>query len=473
MTVTIELQDEVNIRIKGLPSTITDALSERFTYWAPNFKFQPSYRIGRWDGKIRLFQKTGKTYFHFLDDIIPIIDSQGYDIHIEDYRLDHGDLSLPFIDENYLADYTLKGNQIILREYQLEAVNRLIENGVGVAEMATGSGKSLTCAAIAKLYSQFGGVVTIVPTVDLVLQTKATYDAVGIDTGIWYGDMKDKKNVLMATWQSLNNAPELFHGVKCVIVDEVHKSKAKVIGEMLSGPAANVPIRFGCSGTLPKEALFRAQIKANLGPTLFSIRTWELQEKGVLADTHITQVILDDNSNPHYHNAAIHHDEWKDEVDWMFGYERRIKFIAEMIKEITKTGNTLVLVQYREHGKLLAKLLPEFTSIDGRNKSKERFEEYKKFDANNNVGLIATAGIASTGIDITRIHNFCIIEVGKKFETIMQMLGRGVRKGGDKDFLNMYDFASNVGFSKTHARQRKKWFDEARQSVEVLEVTYL
>ena len=37
------------------------------------------------------------------------------------------------------------------------------------------------------------------------------------------------------------------------MVDEVHKAKAEVLKNLLSGPFKNVPIRWGLTGTIPKD----------------------------------------------------------------------------------------------------------------------------------------------------------------------------------------------------------------------------
>lgn len=277
-----------------------------------------------------------------------------------------------------------------------------------------------------------------------------------------------------------------------VVVANCHKGKAKTINEILTGPAAHVPFRFGCTGTVPKEDLFRQQLKASVGPIIFSYLTWQLQAQGVLAQTDIVQICLMDTHNPDYPDYVAPEnrkrrsrmgagkkkerssfDDFKSQVDWFFQCQERVDHIVKMIQDLTmENGNTLVLVQYREHGKILESLLDGSISIDGRDNAQFRKDLYDSFDTTDGNCLIATMGIASTGIDIPRIFNLVVIEPGKKFEKVMQILGRGLRKADDKHSLNMVDIHGNDAFSKAHAATRRNLYIEAKQNVERIEVEY-
>jgi len=473
-TAKLIIEDEVNVRVKGLDPEAMSKAQEALTFWVPGYIHMPAYKLGRWDGKIRLFKASGATYLNLVDRIVDPLSQLGYDIEIqEDKRQTYDDLveKIEFINELVVSEYEKDGKPIILWEHQVNAVNKGIENGGGVLELATGSGKTIICGVLSKIYSEVGNVVVIVPNIDLVVQTQYTFKQIGIDAGMWYGEIKDRKTVTIATWQSLDHFPELFSGVMTVIVDEVHQAKAKVLNEMLSGPAANVPFRFGCTGTLPKEDLARSQILAVLGETIFTLRSWELQHKNILAKAQIYQMRLKDSKNKSYLVSCDHHETWSDELNWIFTDKDRVLYMAETIREVANNmGNTLVLVQYRKHGKILAEALPEATSLDGRDKN--RTEVYDKFNQGDNNVLICTFGIASTGIDIPRIFNLIIIEPGKKFEKVMQTLGRGLRRTDDKTHLTVFDICGDSGLSKKHAATRRSLYKEAKQKFEIIEVEY-
>lgn len=486
---TIHIKDEVNVRVKGVDRDTLKEASKELTFFVPGFQFMPAYKLGRWPGTIKLFHETGATYLNLLDRVLPTLENAGYEFSIQDDRRDWSDVleAIECPDDHVFAEYKNdKGEPIILRDYQMDAIRTALSTGSGILEMATGAGKTLTCAAISHAYAPFGKVVVIVPDVGLVLQTHGVFKSVGIDTGIWYEKIKEQKQVTISTWQSLDGFPELMNDVVCVILDEAHQGKAKTINEIMTGPAKNVPFRFGCTGTLPKEELFRLQIEASIGPSIFQLATWELQKKKVLAETNIYQIQLQDKKNPAYWNhkrpknvkdedwKGPDFPEWKNQLDWFFTCEDRMRIIAELIQDAVDTsGNTLVLVNYRAHGEALQALLPGSVYMDGTNDAKtERLPHFKRFNETDGNILICTAGIASKGIDIPRIFNLIFIELGKRFERTMQTIGRGLRKASDKDSVNILDICGDHGYSKSHATDRRSLYREAKQHVEIITLEY-
>ena len=474
-TTKLVIHDQVNVQFKGLDPDVLQECQDELTFYVPGYIHMAQYKLGWWDGKIRLMSKSGMTHFNLVEYLMPILDREEYALDVEDRCQWENTISprMEFIDNTFLNGFLDKeGNPITLWDHQVEAVNIAIREGQGVLELATGAGKTIICGIMAKLWQEFGHVVIIVPNIDLAIQTQFEFQQrIGLDCGIWYGERKERKKTTIATWQSLDHFPELFHDVQCVIVDEVHQAKAKVLSEMLSGPAANVPFRFGCTGTLPKEDLFRKQIEGTIGKHIYIVRSKDLQDLGVLADATVYQMKLDDASNKAWQRASSFHEVWKDELDWMFNDPERMTYLAETIKLIAEEyGNTLALVQYRAHGKKLASMIPGAVSLDGRNKGRKEY--YDAFNEGDNNILVCTYGIASTGIDIPRIFNLGIIEPGKKFEKVMQTLGRGLRKAEDKDHLNVFDICGNDGMSKKHAATRRTLYREAKQTLNIIDVEY-
>ena len=54
----------------------------------------------------------------------------------------------------------------------------------------------------------------------------------------------------------------------CVIVDETHQAKADVLKDLLTGVFANVPIRWGLTGTIPKSDWEAASLRSSLGEVI-------------------------------------------------------------------------------------------------------------------------------------------------------------------------------------------------------------
>lgn len=478
----LEIKDEVNVRIKNVDETVMNDAVNALSFYAPNYRFSPSFKLGRWKGKINLLHKTGKTYLNLLPDVASIFEKAGYQFSIDDKRKNHNDIQsrLIYPTEDMFSEFKIKGEPVYVRDYQLKAAIKALQEEKGILELATNAGKTLTCAAICNAFKNIGNSIVIVPNIDLVIQTQAFFNNLGLNAGMWYGDAKDRRQITISTWQSLVNHPEVFNDVYCLIGDEAHQQKSEIISNVLNEAGANVPFRFGCTGTVPKEDLYRYQLLANFGPVLITMSSWELQQRGVSSQSQIYQKILLDTKNPDYLNSiafSIDNDEpiadFKQQIDILFSNDVRNDYIANQITEITKNNNnTLVLVGYREIGKMLESKIENSISLDGRDDSDYRKEIYDKFDKSDNNVLIATYGIASTGIDINRIFNLILIEPGKKYERTIQSIGRGLRKGSDKDFINIYDYCSDDMFSKNHSKTRLKYYKEARHKVEIEKIDY-
>jgi superfamily II DNA or RNA helicase len=149
----------------------------------------------------------------------------------------------------------------------------------------------------------------------------------------------------------------------------------------------------------------------------------------------------------------------------------RVAWIAEYCKEIAKSGNTLVLVNSIELGKSLEATL-SVPFIYGGVKSSKRAEEYSGINYTDNQLLVATFGVASTGINIPRIFNLVLIEPGKSFVRVIQSIGRGLRTAADKDFVEIYDICSSAKFSKRHLTKRKEFYSDANYPFTVKKIDY-
>ena len=75
---------------------------------------------------------------------------------------------------------------------------------------------------------------------------------------------------------------EFIEGVVCVMVDEAHSAKADALKSMLTTIFARVPIRWGLTGTVPKEEYAFQALHCCIGPVIGRLSASELQEAGTL-----------------------------------------------------------------------------------------------------------------------------------------------------------------------------------------------
>lgn len=142
-TVNVNILDEVNVVITNLLQEHIDHFYDVYAMHAPNYFFNPKYKLGVWDGKIRYFQRTGKTFLYLMDEMIPIIVKLGYKININDMRTSIVAYP-PLADENHFKHilHPKTKQPLIMRDYQVEGTNILLTDGSGVLVAGTGSGKA-------------------------------------------------------------------------------------------------------------------------------------------------------------------------------------------------------------------------------------------------------------------------------------------------------------------------------------------
>lgn len=477
------IKDEVNVKLEGLDLSIRKTLSNKFKYEIPGLRYSPSVRLGRWDGKVAFFNLGGTTYINLLSDILPIVEAQGYDIEIEDLRPYKTTFTFNQVAEDTFAHiawpdkHPQAGTPILLRDYQLDIINRFLSNPQCIQEVATGSGKTIMTAVLSASVQSYGRSIVIVPSKSLVTQTEADYINMGLDVGVLFGDRKEyNKQHTICTWQSLNTLlkntksgvgdqtiGDFLSDVVCVMVDEAHSAKADALKTLLSGVFSNIPIRWGLTGTIPKEDYAAMSLKCCIGDVVGKLSAKELQEAGHLAQCHVNILQLTD---------FVEYKTYQQELKYLLENAERIKYISTKIEEIRQTGNTLVLIDRVQAGKDIVEQLTDAVFVSGTTKAASRKEEYDQVAVSDNKVIVATYGVAAVGINIPRIFNLVLIEPGKSFVRVIQSIGRGIRKAEDKDHVEIWDLTSTCKFSRRHLTKRKAFYKEAQYPFSVQKVDW-
>jgi superfamily II DNA or RNA helicase len=466
------IKDEVNVKIEGLDLHERKELSNMFKYEIPGARYLPAVRLGRWDGKVAFFQLGGSTYVNLLPEIIPYLDSQGYHLELEDLRdyktqYDFEEVTETTFEHIMWPDkHPMAGEPIVLRDYQVEIINKFLENPQCLQEIATGAGKTLITAALSYCCEPHGRTIVIVPNKSLVTQTEADYKNMGLDVGVYFGDRKEfGKTHTICTWQSLNillkgsrnhevdiTIGEFLQDVVCVMVDEVHMAKADALKTLLTGVMAHIPIRWGLTGTIPKEDYEFVSLKCSIGDVIGRLSASELQEQGVLANCHVNVLQLVDH---------VEYKDYQSELRYLLETEARLDYIAKLVESIRKTGNTLVLVDRIAPGRALIEKIKDAVFVSGGTKADDRKEQYDDIATMDDKVIVATYGVAAVGINIPRVFNLVLIEPGKSFVRVIQSIGRGIRKAEDKDFVQIWDITSTCKFAKRHLTKRKQFYKDA------------
>ena len=466
------IKDEVNCKIEGLDLDMRKRLVKKFKYEIPYARHLPAVRLGRWDGCVAFFQLGGSSYVNLLPEILAELELRNVRVvDIDDQRQSHPKFEFTEVAEDSYSHITWPkghpavGQPIMLRDYQIDIINNFLREPQCLQEVATGAGKTIMTAVLSHKVEPYGRSIVIVPNKSLVTQTEADYKNLRLDVGVYFGDRKEVgKTHTICTWQSLNNMlkktkegeadiGQFLEGVICVIVDEVHQAKADALKTLLTGVMSNVPLRWGLTGTIPKEQFEFQALRCGIGEVVNRLAASTLQEAGHLAQCHVKILQTQETQDYKTYQAEMQH---------LVTSAERLEWLADTCEAIRTSGNTLILVDRIATGKELADKIKDAVFVSGSmNKAADRKEQYDEMAESSDKVIIATYGVAAVGINIPRIFNLVLLEPGKSFVRVIQSIGRGIRKAEDKDFVQIWDVTSACEFSKRHMAKRKAYYKEA------------
>jgi len=168
---------------------------------------------------------------------------------------------------------------------------------------------------------------------------------------------------------------------------------------------------------------------------------------------------------------------YQDEIDFIVTHPKRNEFIRDLTLNLK--GNTLVLFQFVEkHGNVLYDLINNATErkvfyVYGGTETSER-EEIRAITENQKDGIIiASYGTFSTGINIRNLHNIVFSSPSKSRVRTLQSIGRGLRKGDNKDSATLFDLADDLtykskrNFTLGHFLERINIYNEEQFDYEI------
>ena len=113
-------------------------------------------------------------------------------------------------------------------------------------------------------------------------------------------------------------------------------------------------------------------------------------------------------------------------------------------------GNTLVLFQLVEkHGEVLYTMMKDqldknVVFIHGGVETDVREVIRETAEKINDLVIVASYGTYSTGINIKNLHNIVFASPSKSPIRVLQSIGRGLRKGVDKNEVKLFDISSKA-----------------------------
>lgn len=446
MSEQIYVSDPNNVFIKIQCSQgLSNELSEYFSFMAPNHKHDKRFKQRIWDGKIRLFNGRTKTlHAGLFNRLVKFADQFGYqlidnrkaqqnhEITDEQIRIFLEALNLPV--DRVPRDYQIAGLKIAARDKRAMLLS------------PTSSGKSLLIYLLCRWFNK--KTLIVVPTTTLVRQMAedfVSYNYTKPVSQILAGASKeDLQKITVSTWQSVYTMPaEWLAQFDMIIGDEAHGFKANSLKGIMESSVAG--IRIGTTGTLDDLKVNELTLEGLFGPAHKLISTKELMDRGQIAQLQIFAYELVHPSET-CKLARKMKPEYDDECNFLYEHQKRGRFIFSLVSKLT--GNKMILFKKVSHGKAiyehLKSIYPNVHLVYGEINVDVRNQIRALTEASNDAIIVASFKTFGTGISIINLAHVILAAPIKSKITLIQAIGRALRKGENKSKAYVHDIGDNM-----------------------------
>lgn len=356
----------------------------------------------------------------------------------------------------------------MLRPYQQDAVNiafDYVKQSIIkiVIEMATGAGKSMVIAELARMIYEYTGQRTIViaPNGELVKQNAAKFRALGLECSIFSAKAGKKclvHPVVFATPKSLANAlDKLTDPVAAIITDEgdgITNVIKTIVAHLRAHNADLREIALTATPYRTKEGWIFKQFedgtpsgnpRAYFDKRVYRIGARELINMGYLVDVVTTPVPIE------YDTSTLKADRTgrftAASIDKTFvGKGRKTsRIVASLVERHQYYRACLIFAASRKHAAEIMQSLPEgsYRYIDGETPDKERADIITRFNFGR-VKYLVNVQVLTVGTDLPIADHIALLSKTESDRLLQQIIGRGVRLFPNKEHCLISDFAGNL-----------------------------
>ena len=357
------------------------------------------------------------------------------------------------------------------RFYQSEAHDAVIANWKQstlpcLVEAATGSGKSVIVAMLAKTLNQLSGgkrVLCLAPSAILTEQNHEKYLAIGEKASIYSASISKslRHQVIFATPLTFKKVARRLGGEFAgVIVDECHgitDSIKQIIDDMRqSSPTLRVcglsatPYRlqtgfiFGVdpdgkalSESIARDPYFHQCVYSIGARMLLDLGFLTPLRAGAINASKYETEGLKVQSNGQFSSATV-----KAAFE---GWGRRTAaIVADVVAQTQDATGVMLFAATRQHAReIMASLHPGNSAlIDGETPKAEREKIVKNFKVGKFLYLVSV-GTLTTGFDAPNVSHIAILRATESVSLLQQIMGRGMRLFDGKTECVVFDYAGN------------------------------
>ncbi|YP_010844087.1 DNA helicase [Salmonella phage KM16] len=468
MDIRVNFYDFSHVHIE-CDESVFHELRDFFSFEADGYRFNPRFRYGNWDGRIRLLDYNRLLPFGLVGQIKKFCDNMGYKSWIDPKIFDKEELSRETFD-SWLGKLKIySGNtQIEPHWYQKDAVYEGLVNRRRILNLPTSAGKSLIQALLARYYVENyeGKILIIVPTtalVDQMINDFCDYRLFGKQhcLGIRGGTARDSNAMIyVSTWQTAVKQPkEWFSQFGLMMNDECHLSTGKSISTIISG-LNNCMFKFGLSGSLKDGKANLMQYVGMFGEIFKPVSTAQLMEDGQVTELKINCIFL---RYPDAATVKMKGKTYQEEIAAITGYKRRNQWIAALgVKLAKKNENVFLMFKNAKHGKELYAMVKELGHknvhfINGEIDTDTRNALKAMAEKDTGLVVVASYGVFSTGISVKNLHHVIFAHPVKSKVTVLQSIGRVLRKHDSKSLAQVWDVVDDLGVVPKSANSKKKY----------------
>lgn len=461
----------MEIKIGNLESRIvTDnpellrTLVDKYSIKYEGYQYSGAYKAGKWDGSKKFISDKGVFKSGLIQEILD--DLSKIECTPTLTYENHSNIESPEIHTDGLGEFNLY-------DYQIELVQKALDNKRGVIKSPTGSGKTLILAAIInsiRYSNPEAKVVVLFASKQILAQTYEflTKDCGMENIGICFGDGFILADVMLCSIKSLEKIIDThLEQSIALLVDEVHEFSNGKMSVATLNSFPNAEIRLGLTATPPSEKMKKYNLMSALGPVIDAVTTQDLTASGMLTEAKIQLIELPDVSGTESYSYPEVYE------DYIINYEYRNNIIENIIETIhskNTQARILILTKNLAHGELLQRKLSKYACyyLYGDKSISDRYLIIDKFRKHRKNSILIGTSILQTGVNIKEITHLIVARGLKSEIATIQAIGRALRSHDSKDVVYIYDFLDKGKYLSKHSKQRLTHYKKEGHRITVI-----